>query len=83
MNEFSLYFHEVCKSAIWADTDESICGCRGSGWWLSEVDTWHKCPFHGHDAPHPEGPHPDEGCEVAPPLPAAEAPSVQEGDILF
>jgi hypothetical protein len=59
-NELSLYFHEVAlNSTTWADVGHEACGCRGSGWWLSEVDTFHKCPFHAPDAPHPL----DEDCE--------------------
>jgi hypothetical protein len=30
------------------------CRCRGKGWILSEVDTWHECPDHFAGQPHPE-----------------------------
>lgn len=31
------------------------CLCGGSGWALSDVDTWHQCPFHYQgNQPHPE-----------------------------
>jgi hypothetical protein len=30
------------------------CGCRGSGYALSEVDTWHQCPLHYTGQRHPE-----------------------------
>jgi len=30
------------------------CICRGSGWWLSDYDTWEKCGFTAHAGPHPE-----------------------------
>lgn len=39
------------------DEDAAKCRCRGSGWALSELDTWHKCRIHwkNHkDTPHPE-----------------------------
>ena len=53
MSELSHYYQEVaCNSSTWADPDAAKCGCS-CGWWLSEVDTFHKCPFH-------DGPHPDE-----------------------
>lgn len=39
----------------WADPDPKQCGCRGSGWALSDLDTWHKCRFHcTPTTPHPE-----------------------------
>lgn len=54
-NEYTQYYHEVaCNSSTWAHTDPSLCGCRGGGWWCSEVDTWHKCPIHKPNACHPE-----------------------------
>lgn len=34
--------------------DPEDCACRGSGWVLSQVDTWHKCPVASHAGPHPE-----------------------------
>jgi hypothetical protein len=52
-SEHALYFHEVACGSAWVDEDEAACGCRGSGWWLSELDTFHKCPLHAPDAPHP------------------------------
>jgi hypothetical protein len=48
------YYNEVARnSSTWAHPDRDLCGC-GGGWWLSEVDTWHKCPYHDKDATHPE-----------------------------
>jgi len=38
----------------WADSNPDRCGCKGRGWWNSEVDTWHQCPHHGDGAVHPE-----------------------------
>lgn len=47
------YYNEVClNSSTWAHPNRTKCSCRG-GWWLSELDTWHKCPYH-------KGPHPEE-----------------------
>lgn len=34
--------------------DPDKCACRGSGWVLSQVDTWHACPVRSHAGPHPE-----------------------------
>lgn len=39
------YFNEFSQG-YWADPDPKQCGCRGSGYALSDVDTWHKCPYH-------------------------------------
>jgi len=41
-------------SGAWANPNPLTCECRGRGWLLSDHDTWHKCPYHGKDAPHPE-----------------------------
>ena len=55
MSDAQTYFNEICRnSTTWSDTDPDLCGCRGGGWWLSQLDTWHKCPNHAPDAPHPE-----------------------------
>ena len=39
-------YYEDFKSGYWAREDAEECKCRGSGWALSEVDTWHPCPVH-------------------------------------
>ncbi len=44
-SELSLYF-DAFKTGYWAHPVASECLCRGSGWALSEVDTWHKCREH-------------------------------------
>jgi hypothetical protein len=55
MSELQQYYDLFCRTNRWAHPDsEYACGCRGRGWWLSEVDTWHKCPYHEPNAPHPE-----------------------------
>jgi len=49
---------ESCQNtSTWAHPAPSVCGCKGSGWFLSEVDTWHQCPYHGAGVPHPEDEH--------------------------
>lgn len=39
--------------------DPEQCLCRGSGWALSDVDTWHQCPIHYKNQRHPEDYHDD------------------------
>ena len=59
----SLYGHsfndfrtQTNNDIVEAHTDKPAheCGaCRGSGWWLSDYDTWERCPIHytGQDDP--------------------------------
>ena len=47
-------YEMACYTSLWADEDPSRCGCRGRGWMLSDVDTWHQCPAHGRGVMHPE-----------------------------
>ena len=42
------------ESGHWAEADAADCPCRGRGWLLSDLDTWHRCPIHGKGKPHPE-----------------------------
>lgn len=30
------------------------CGCRGGGWHYTNLDSYHECPKHYKDQPHPE-----------------------------
>jgi len=54
-NMYTHYFYEVARnSTTWAHPEAERCGCCGGGWWSSEVDTWHKCPYHEKNARHPE-----------------------------
>jgi hypothetical protein len=54
------YYNEFSQGH-WADPDPKLCGCRGSGWALSDVDTWHKCPIHHKPGQrHPEDDYDDE-----------------------
>ena len=60
-SEYTLYYasfpgivaHEM-------DPDPDICICRGSGWILSNIDTWHPCWVH--KGSHPE----DDSADVEP-----------------
>lgn len=42
-------YRELC-SGRWAETNPSKCPCRGRGFLLSDLDTTHRCPVHGHGA---------------------------------
>ena len=53
MSELEQYYRDFCSGA-WAERDPKDCLCRGRGWALSEVDTWHKCPAHYTNQPHPD-----------------------------
>jgi hypothetical protein len=56
MSELAHYYREVaCNSSTWAHPEKAKCQC-GGGWWLSEVDTWHACPYHN----DPEDGHPED-----------------------
>jgi len=56
MSEHQLYydaFRTRVAMGEFSHPDPSICECHGGGWFLSQVDTWHKCPAHP-NKPHPE-----------------------------
>jgi hypothetical protein len=65
--------YDACERGMFADEDPTRCGCRGHGWFLSEVDTFHKCPEHYAGQPHPEDDEEPEGdfepCEAPEPTP--------------
>ena len=43
------------ESGQWAVRNPLACDCRGSGYVLSDLDTFHTCPFHKYDGiVHPE-----------------------------
>jgi hypothetical protein len=46
-------YYDACQSGAFACEDEAECPCRG-GWFLSQVDTLHKCPLHYKGQPNPE-----------------------------
>lgn len=53
MSEYTAYYQAI-STGYWADEDAERCPCHGGGWFLSQVDTWHRCPIHGFDKIHPE-----------------------------
>jgi hypothetical protein len=53
MSDLQLYY-DYFRTGYWADPDPQQCLCRGRGWALSDVDTWHKCPCHYKGQLHPE-----------------------------
>lgn len=47
MSDLQAYYDNFAtQPSRWCDRDESKCGCKGSGYFLSELDTWHECPAH-------------------------------------
>jgi hypothetical protein len=54
MSDLQNYYDNFCRPAVWACEDADKCGCRGSGWFLSELDTWHECPVHYRGQPNSE-----------------------------
>jgi hypothetical protein len=47
MSDLQAYYENFAtQPSRWAAPDHEVCGCRGRGWWNSELDTWHECPFH-------------------------------------
>ena len=62
MSELQHYYNNF-RAGSFERLDPARCGCRGTGYALSEVDTWHKCPVHYTPGQrHPEDDH-DE-CEA-------------------
>ena len=60
MCEYSDYYQD-CNRGSFARANASECGCRGHGWFLSQVDTWHQCPAHWTpECRHPEDDRQDE-----------------------
>lgn len=96
MSELEQYYREFACSGVWAVPAAVECGCQGRGWWLSEVDTWHKCRYHYDEQPDPEaGPEEWEAYhkwvdmgrrprpQAAKPLTPEEPPPMADGDIPF
>ena len=81
-------YYDAFKSGYWARSDAKVCPCRGCGWVLSDVDTWHKCPIHYAGQQDPEWADYDAAdydaadTEPAPPPPPAVAAS-DEDDLPF
>jgi hypothetical protein len=59
MSELQAYY-DGFRQGWWADPDPDRCLCHGSGWALSDVDTWHQCPIHYKGQLDPEDYHEDE-----------------------
>jgi len=53
MSELQAYY-DAFRQGYWADPDPEACLCRGRGWALSDVDTWHECPIHYKGQLHPD-----------------------------
>jgi hypothetical protein len=53
MSELAAYY-EAFRTGWWAMESADACPCHGSGWALSEVDTWHECRFHFAGQLHPD-----------------------------
>lgn len=47
-------YYDSFRTGYWAEEDETACPCRGNGWALSDVDTWHECPIHFEGQLHPD-----------------------------
>jgi len=56
MSEQENYFREYANPGAWQREDPDECGCRGTGWFLSQLDTWHPCRVH----PDESGGHPED-----------------------
>jgi hypothetical protein len=56
-SSLQLVYQDAC-TGLWAEWDYTLCPCR-NGWFLSDVDTWHKCQFHFDSTLglHPEDDH--------------------------
>ena len=52
-SEYSLYYSNF-PSIVWENgsEDPEKCICKGRGWVLSEIDTYHECRYHKGE--HPE-----------------------------
>jgi hypothetical protein len=62
MSELAHYYSSVC-TGYWKAQNPAECGCGGGGWFLSDVDTWHRCSIHHRGQPHPESGVEVEECE--------------------
>lgn len=57
MSELEHYYNNF-RAGSFERRDPDKCRCRGTGYALSEVDTWHKCPVHYTPGQrHPEDDH--------------------------
>lgn len=51
---------QLNNAALWSNPNPKECPCRGSGWLVSDFDTFHACNEHG-GTPHPEDDQGQEG----------------------
>ena len=79
MSELQQYYEAFC-TGYWSSPDASECACRGSGWALSDVDTWHHCPEHYTGQRNPEDDF--EGAEGEAPA-SAPAPAAPVAPVAF
>lgn len=57
MSELEHYYNNF-RAGSFERRDPDKCGCRGTGYALPQVDTWHKCPVHFTPGQrHPEDDH--------------------------
>jgi len=72
--------HTQAIEAGWSSTEDSeTCACRGGGWILSQLDTFHKCPVHFAGQRHPED-YDDEDAPMGSEPPCAEPVIVLDHD---
>lgn len=48
---------ESCRQVFQIRMNPRSCDCKGSGWLLSQIDTYHPCRLHNEGASHPEDDH--------------------------
>lgn len=80
-SELSQYYEAfVARLAVGEGLAPEDCACRGGGWILSQIDTWHQCPDHYTGQRHPEDDmdEPATSGEAVPP-----AAPLDEGDVPF
>ena len=47
-------------SPLWNEINPHDCLCRGTGWMVSDWDTYHRCQTHHRGQPHPEDDRPQD-----------------------
>jgi len=56
MSDLEAYYENFAtQPSRWRAEDPCECGCKGTGYFLSELDTWHVCSIHYTEGQqHPE-----------------------------
>lgn len=83
MTELEQYYYNFKNCPQDLDLPADVCRCRGTGWLLSDVDTWHVCRAHNVGQRHPDDYREyddDEGSLEAAPRAPEPAPAPQEDD---